>query len=363
MKKTFATILRWIGVILLVILLALVGFLWFGNFHPKPVEAANVTCPEGAPMLESGQGLKALTWNVQTMSSKNYVFWSDLPNNDGPDEKPSKEDITATFEETVRVIKDESPDFILIQEIDVGAERTYYEDQFARLTGMLPEYPCYASVFDWKSAYVPHPRIHGSVGWKVAILSKYKITEAERIQLSTARKSFLEDQFRIQPAILKAILPTSDGGQFAALTLHLDLYVPGTNAKDLQLAEIDKELSTLTAAGIPWILGGDFNLLPFDDAAYSRLAPDQQKYYNPKSEIKFLTDRYQVVPTVEEVTGPDFAKWLTRWPNDPSIKGPDRTLDYFFLSDDLKIGDHYVRSEDTLYISDHLPVIVEFEVP
>ena len=363
MKKTFATIFRWVGVILLVILLALVGFLWLGNFHPKPMEAVDVTCPEGAPMLESGQDLKALTWNVQTMSSKNYVFWSDLPNNDGPDEKPSREDITATFEETVRVIKDESPDFILIQEIDVGAERTYYEDQFARLTGMLPEYPCYTSVFDWKSAYVPHPRIHGSVGWKVAILSKYKITEATRIQLSTARKSFLEDQFRIQPAILKAILPTSDGGQFAALTLHLDLYVPGTNAKDLQLAEIDKELSTLTAAGIPWILGGDFNLLPFDDAAYSRLAPDQQKYYNPKSEIKFLTDRYQVVPTVAEVTGPDYAKWLTRWPNDPSIKGPDRTLDYFFLSDDLEIGDHYVRSEDTLYISDHLPVIVEFEVP
>ena len=363
MKKTFATIFRWVGVILLVILLALVGFLWLGNFHPKPMEAVDVTCPEGAPMLESGQDLKALTWNVQTMSSKNYVFWSDLPNNDGPDEKPSREDITATFEETVRVIKDESPDFILIQEIDVGAERTYYEDQFARLTGMLPEYPCYTSVFDWKSAYVPHPRIHGSVGWKVAILSKYKITAAERIQLSTARKSFLEDQFRIQPAILKAILPTADGGQFAALTLHLDLYVPGTNAKDLQLAEIDKELSTLTAAGIPWILGGDFNLLPFDDAAYSRLAPDQQKYYNPKSEIKFLTDRYQVVPTVAEVTGPDYAKWLTRWPNDPSIKGPDRTLDYFFLSDDLEIGDHYVRSEDTLYISDHLPVIVEFEVP
>jgi endonuclease/exonuclease/phosphatase family metal-dependent hydrolase len=355
--------LRWIGIFLLVLVVALGGFLWFGNYHPKPIEVTDVSCPVNSPTLESGQNVKVLTWNLQTMSSKNYVFWSDLPNNDGPDEKPSKEDITTTFEETVRVIQDENPDIIFIQEIDDGAERTYYENQFARLTGMLPEYPCYTSVFDWKSAYVPHPRIHGSVGWKVAILSKYKITEAERIQLSTASKSFLEDQFRIQPAILKTIMPTSDGGQFAALTLHLDLYVPDTNAKDLQLAEIDKQLSELTTAGIPWILGGDFNLLPFDDVAYTRLAPEQQKYYNPKSEIKFLTDRYQVVPTIQDVTGPDFAKWLTRWPNDPSIKGPDRTLDYFFLSDDLKIGDHYVRSEDTLYISDHLPVIVEFEIP
>jgi len=363
MKKILANVLRWIGILLLVLVLALGGFLWLGNYHPKPVEAADISCPANSPALESGQNVKVLTWNVQTMSSKNYVFWSDLPNNDGPDEKPSKEDITTTFEETVRVIQDENPDIIFIQEIDEGAERTYYEDQLARLTGMLPEYPCYTSVFDWKSAYVPHPRIHGSVGWKVAILSKYKITEAERIQLSTANKSFLENQFKIKPAILKVMMPTADGGQFAVLTLHLDLYVPGTNAKDLQLAEIDEQLSGLTTAGIPWILGGDFNLLPFDDAAYSRLAPEQQKYYNSKSEIKFLTDRYQVVPTVEEVTGSDFEKWLTRWPNDPSIKGPDRTLDYFFLSDDLKIGDHYVRSRDTLYISDHLPVIVEFQVP
>lgn len=363
MKKFFTGLLKGIGILLLVLVIALGGFLWFGNYHPKPVEKAQVSCPENAPLLESGQNIKVLTWNVQTMSSKNYVFWSDLPNNDGPDEKPSKEDITATFEETVRIIRDENPDVIFIQEIDSGAERTYYEDQMARLTQMLPEYACYTSVFDWKSAYVPHPHIHGSVGWKVAILSKYKISEAERIQLSTANKSFLENQFKIQPAILKAMMPTSGGGQFAALTLHLDLYVPGSNAKDLQLAEIDKVLNELDAANIPWILGGDFNLLPFDDAAYARLAPEQQKYYNPKSELKFLTDRYAVVPTLEETNGADFANWLTRWPNDPSIAGPDRTLDYFFLSDMLSIGEHYVRSEDTLHISDHLPVIAEAQLP
>lgn len=363
MKKTLVAVLRWVGILLLVVVLALAGFLRFGNYHPKAVETANVACPANAPTLASGQEVKVLTWNVQTMSSKNYVFWSDLPNNDGPDEKPSQEDITATFEETVRIIETENPDIILIQEIDDGAERTYYEDQMARLVGMLPEYPCYASVFDWKSAYVPHPRIHGSVGWKVAILSKYKITEAERIQLSTANRSFLENQFKIQPAILKAIMPTSDGGQFAALTLHLDLYVPGTDAKEIQLAEIAAELEKLTSVGIPWVLGGDFNLLPYDDAAYARLAPEQQKYYNPQSELKFLTGKYQVVPTIEEVTGADFAKWLTRWPNDPSIAGPDRTLDYFFLSDELEIGGHYVRMEDTLHISDHLPVIVVFQVP
>jgi endonuclease/exonuclease/phosphatase family metal-dependent hydrolase len=363
MKKILRTILRWLGILLLIMVFAVVGFLWLGNYHPSRVEAMSVICPNSSPMLKSGQSITALTWNVQTMSGKNYVFWSDLPNNDGPDEKPSKEDISQTFEEVVRVIQDVNPDIIMIQEIDHGAERTSYEDQLARLAGLLPEYPCSTSAFDWKSAYVPHPRIHGSVGWKVAILSKYQISNAERIQLTTARKSFIEDQFKIKPAILKAMMPISGGGEFAALTLHLDLYVPGTNAKEIQLVEVEKTLQELSSAKTLWILGGDFNLLPPDAVAFNRLPPAQQQYYNPNSEIKYLTDRFVVLPTVQDVTGPEFAKWFTRWPNDPSIPGPDRTLDYFFISDQLQISDHYVRQEDTLRISDHFPVVSVAHLP
>jgi endonuclease/exonuclease/phosphatase family metal-dependent hydrolase len=361
--KTIGKILRWFGIVILAVVLAALGFLWFGNYHPAPVESEVVACPADAPVLASGQSIKILTWNVQTMLGKNYVFWSDLPNSDGPDDKASQEDITLTFEETVRIIHEENPDIVMIQEIDNGAERTYYEDQLARLVSMLPEYPCVTSTFSWKSAYVPHPRIKGSVGWEDAILSKYKIIDAERIALSFAKGDPVTDQFKIKPALLKASLPVSDGSEFVALTVHLDLYVPGTDTKDVQLREIDAVLVELNTAGIPWVLGGDFNLLPPDDASFSRLHPDHQKYYNTQSEIKYLFDRYQTVPSLEQVTGTDFAAWLTRWPNDPVIPAPDRTLDYFFFPDSLILGEHYVRLDDTLHIADHMPVIVEVTLP
>lgn len=361
--KVIAKILRWLGVFLLAVVLIAFGFLWFGNYHPAAIQNETLACPESAPMLEPGQSLKVLTWNVQTMSGKNYVFWSDLPNNDGPDDKPSQEDITLTFEEVVRIIHAENPDIIMIQEIDDGAERTYYEDQMTRLAEMLPEYPCVTSTFSWWSAYVPHPRIQGSVGWKDAILSKYQISDAKRIALSFAKSDPVTDQFKIKPALLKTTMPVSDGSEFAALTVHLDLYVPGTDTKDVQLQEIDNVLVELNEAGIPWVLGGDFNLLPPDDAALSRLLSDHQKYYNTQSEIKYLFDRYQAVPSLEDVTGETFDLWLTRWPNDPAIKGPDRTLDYFFLPDSVTLGRYYVRMEDTMQISDHLPVVMEFTLP
>ncbi len=360
----FKKVLQTLGIILVILILALATFLTFGVYHPDDVEAMDVTCPDDAPQLQPGQPLKVLTWNAQTMSGKNYVFWSDLPTNDGPDDQPTPEDITLTLEEVARVIIAENPDIILLQELDNGADRTYNEDQLARLLDLLPaEYACYTSTYSWKAAYVPHPRIGGSVGWMEAIVSKYQITTAERLNLPVAEKPWLETQFGIKPAILAAHLPMSGGGDFVAATLHLDVYVPGSDAKTLQIEQINQFLASLDARGTPWVLGGDFNLLPFDPAAHARLLPNHQPFYNAISEIKPLFDAYLAVPSQEEVIGKNYADWFTRWPNDPAISAPDRTLDYIFLPQTMVVGEHFVRSGDTLEISDHFPVVVVFEMP
>ena len=364
MKAIFKRLIRWLGYLLLIVVIAIAAFLWFGTYHPAEIESMAVNCPESTQTLKAGQSLKVLTWNVQTMSGKNYVFWSDLPNNDGPDEKPSPDDITLTLSEVARIIKDENPDIILLQEIDNGAERTNYENQLARLKELLPsEYACSTAAFDWKAVYVPHPRIRGAVGWQVAILSKYKISAAERHQLAVPPSSIIEKPFRIKPAVLETHLPTTGGGEFVAMTVHLDLYVPGTDTKTVQLGQINELLANLDSKGTPWLLGGDFNLLPNDDAAFQRLPLEHQRSYNPQSEIKLLYDKHQTVPSMAEVTGNNFAQWFTRFPNDPAISAPDRTLDYLFTSPGIIIGEHYVRLEDTQKISDHFPLISNFQLP
>ena len=104
-------------------------------------------------------------------------------------------------------------------------------------------------------------------------------------------------------------------------------------------------------------------MLPFDDAAFQRLPVEHQRSYNPQSEIKSLFDHYQALPTTAELTGDDFARWFTRFPNVPSISGPDRTLDYMFIPPSIEIADHYVRQADTLQISDHLPIISVIQLP
>ena len=69
------------------------------------------------------------------------------------------------------------------------------------------------------------------------------------------------------------------------------------------------------------------------------------------------------VPDDPQSSGIDREKWLTHFPNDPGLDGPDRTLDYLFYSSRVKRVEAKVRQEDTLRISNHLPVIARFLLP
>jgi endonuclease/exonuclease/phosphatase family metal-dependent hydrolase len=357
-------VLKWIGISIAGLLIAFLAFVWFGTYHPADVEPMSVTCPPSAPTLQAGQSLKIMTWNVQFMAGKNYTFWFDVPNSDGPDERPSPEDITQTLSEVARVIKDEDPDIIMLDEVDNGAARTDYEDQLARLKELLPDdYPCSTSAYYWKAIYVPHPRIHGKAGLTLVVLSKYKIASADRYQLALAPNSWIRQQFNTKRAMLAAHLPIQQGGEFVDIATHLDAFAQGSNTMELEVGQVDQLLADLTRVHAPFIIGGDFNLLPPDDNSFERLPAAHQGYYNTQSEIKPLYEAYQAIPSLADVTSPDFAKWYTYIPNDPAIPFPDSTLDYFFLPKSITVTDHYVRQDDTQKISDHFPVIAVIQLP
>ena len=147
-----------------------------------------------------------------------------------------------------------------------------------------------------------------------------------------------------------------------ALTTHLDAFAQGSDTMARQVEQVHTALSGLSAASAPWVIGGDFNLLP-STAARERLIPSHQSYYNPETEITPLFAAYQAVPSLADVTGPDYARWFTYIPNDPAIRGPDSTLDYLFFPPQITVGQHAVRQHDTPTISDHFPVTAEFQLP
>ena len=167
--------------ILILVLLAglLLGLIYTLTWRPAPREEMLVTCNSPAPLLVPGQALKVMTWNVQYLAGKRYVFWYDMADGSGTDDRPTPEDVAYNLDEVARVIRDEQPDIVLLQEVNDGAKNTDYHDQLALLQVRVTDlYPCSAEAFYWKADFVPHPRIAGSVGRQLATLSRYRIDRA-----------------------------------------------------------------------------------------------------------------------------------------------------------------------------------------
>ena len=335
---------------------------WAITFHPAKIQAETVACAVNTPILQPGQSLKVLTYNVQYMAGKNYVFFYDLPNQAGPDERPSATDIDQTLREVARMIRAENPDVVLLQEVDDGSARTDYEDQLARLLALLPQdYRCHTSAFYWQAAFVPHPRIRGAIGQKLSIISKYQINAATRSQLPVAAVDPLTQQFSPKQAILAARLPVENRQDLVLLTTHLEVSNRGAEVMRNQVAAINERLNSLNQGGYAWLIGGDFNLLP--PGQFDRLQEDQKHNFRAETELKPLFDHYNVIPGLADITGEQSRQWYTMFVNDPSTTEPDRTLDYIFFADSMTLVDGYVRQHDTLDISDHLPLIAQFALP
>ncbi len=353
-------VIAWIALIPSAMVLAFIILTWVLNFHPPQVKDIPVTGANHAPSLQVGQSVKIMTYNVQYMAGKNNVFFYDLPGRDGPDERPSKEEITQTLNNVARIIRDENPDIVLLQEMDNGAKRTDYENQLQRLLPLLPEeYVCHASTFYWKSKFIPHPRIMGATGMQLVTLSKYKMSGATRHQLALVPANPIVKQYNFKRALLETRFPVQGGNDLIAINVHLEPFTEGTDVALRQIIELDSLLEERRHAGFPWIAGGDYNLLP--PGHYESFQGDEKPYYRPQSEIRTLYQKYPAIPSLQATQSDSAEQWYTHFPNNPSAKGPNKTIDYIFYSG-LSLVKARVRRHDALDISDHLPLIAAFNL-
>ena len=343
-----------LGLLLTAALLA--SLIYSLTWRPEAKEVLTVSCPTTAPVLVPGQALKVMTWNVQYLAGKRYVFWYNLADGSGPDTRPTAEDMAFSLDQVTRVIRDEQPDLVLLQEVDKNAKASGYQDQLKLLQERLVDlYPCSAQAVTWQADFVPDRHIFGSVGRTLVTLSRFQIEHAERLQLPVAEANLISRQFAPKPALLVSYLPLNDGGQFVAINTQLDSPTQDNSNLRQQMQATAAALNRFESYGTPWLIGGDFNLLPIGQ--YLRLPAEQRAGYSPDSELHQLWEKYPMIPSNPEATGIDRELWLTHFPNDPRVEEPDRTLDYLFYSPKLKRIEGYVRQEDTLTISDHLPVV------
>ena len=145
--------------------------------------------------------LNIMTWNIRYAGGRIEFHWDCY----GDRAIMTEEEVTENLEGIAAKIKFSDPDIPLIQEMDILSKRCAYIDEMQWLLDNTNlNYGVYASM--WKADYIPSGGI-GKVNLGNAILSKWKIKDAERISLPqrTDQASYVS-YFHFQRCIVKGTI-------------------------------------------------------------------------------------------------------------------------------------------------------------
>ena len=315
--------------------------------------------------------VKVVTWNIRFGIAR-FPFFGDSCGDD-----VILDD--ATIEENMAAIADSlnamDADIVLLQEVDVSSKRTGYMDQVQYLLDNTNlNYGCYASM--WKADFIPSDGI-GRIDAGNAILSKYKLTDAERIQLRLRTdQDDLTQYFYLRRNIVKAKIPALAQGSkdFYAVDIHATAFA----TDDTKQQHIDKYVETLAeiqSSGDYFVTGGDLNSVPpgsVTDFCLSDMCDgddyhtDQAEEYhkegsyfeNFEGEPDILDTLYQAYDAAIGSDDANLPIHLTHGPSTSYVMNDikyDRKLDYLFTNgiwENTLSKTHQAAWE----LSDHLPV-------
>jgi endonuclease/exonuclease/phosphatase family metal-dependent hydrolase len=320
------------------------------NEHkPIAIEPASQTNRQ-EKAVPIGEDIRLVSWNIQFAGSRKHHFFYD----GGQAVHVPKKDVEETLQHINDALLREGTDIALIQEVDRFSERTAEIDQ-------LDELLQYRTGLNWavtpyhKVPYVPTPSHEhmGRVNLNLAIISSFSLSDSKRHQLALLDEPRWRQYFNLKRAILESSLPLEGNrGVLRVAVTHLSAFSKGDGTLNKQIAQV-KEWMDSQPEDQPWILAGDFNLLPPDDTA-SRLGEDSELYSDETNPIEDIIPSYQTAFPKSLIN-----KHRTYLPF--GAEKPDRKIDYIFYGGPIEIK-HAVVLRDQSHVSDHLPLKIVFQI-
>lgn len=268
----------------------------------------------------------------------------------------SEDAVYTNIRGSIDILQEQTPDFILLQEVDKDATRSYHVDQTALFSEAFGEYQhTFALNYDSPFLFYPFTQPHGK---SVAGLMTFSTCEIE----SGVRRSL-----PIEKGFMKFIdldrcysiqrIPVDNGKTLCLYNVHLSAYTSDGSIATEQLKLLIEDMAAEYAAGNYIVCGGDFNKdLLGNSAEIFGVAGDGQSWAKPFP-FELLPEGFSLQAGAEN---PLPSSRTADKPYDPADAFVV-VLDGFITSDNVEVISEGVLDTGFTY-SDHNPVRMVFSL-
>ena len=217
--------------------------------------------------LAKGQSYSAMTFNIGFGAyNHDFSFFMDTGvMKDGTavqgsqSRAQSRDVVLANTEGAIAAAAAQTPDFLLLQEVDEDSQRSFGVNQAAAFEAAFPDS---ASVFasNFHSAYLAYPLLkpHGAVQSGLLTLSTYAIDSAVRRSLPVD-DGFPQKFFDLDRCCTVLRLPVEGGHELVLINVHMSAFDEGGKIRALQMDMLHIMLQEERQNGNYVVVGGDFN--------------------------------------------------------------------------------------------------------
>ena len=389
MRKLIRKILKIIGSVLAVILLALAGYIiyLYASYHriednlQLQVETTRGTANETtnetnnetteANTLTTGKKYSALTYNIGFGAyTPDFSFFMDGGKSSWA---KSKESVLETIQGAGELAASKDPDFAMIEEVDLNSTRSYHVNEYNILKDCFPDYYyVFAQNYDSAFLFYPFTQPHGSSKSGIGLFSRYPVTSALRrsFPVSTSFTKF----FDLDRCYSISRVSVDNGKELVIFALHMSAYGNSDAIREGQIAMLAADMQKEYEAGNYVLCGGDFNHDLKASADEENPETGKEDQSNSNSDREYESWAY---PFPREELPEHFSFCLDQLSNEErsnlwnSARNADMeyipgetytvTLDGFIISDNIECLSYENINTGYSY-SDHDPVYVEFKL-
>lgn len=320
--------IRFLFFVILSLLIVLVGFYFWAS-------SPNFSDEDHAKTFINNFPQKTKNDSVFSIVTYNIGYLSGMTNNLAVDKPKS------LFDDNLQIVLDKfknvNADILAFQEIDFASKRSFDVNQQDEIADLGYNYV--GQTVNWDKKYLPYPEFpismhFGRILSGQSVISKYKITDQERIELERNKTNpFYYDAFYID-RLAQIVKVKIQNETLVIINVHLEAFHQPTRLKQTKkIIELYKRYSS----EFPTILLGDFN-----------------------SDIRYENASINLLLKLPKTGNAVFNKNAIQ--NTFNSEDPTERLDYIFYNTEfIKSIDGKVLNEFG-QASDHLPVMMNFKL-